>query len=74
MPAISGVLTTLTYLFPWLGRKSRPLLEKRGQRTKSALKTQARKKKKPAKDNGHNNDAPKSSEKADDEPPDQKPK
>jgi len=61
------VLTTLTYLFPWLGRKSRPWLEKRGQRTKSALKTQARKKKKPAKDNGQKNDAQKSSEKSDGE-------
>lgn len=44
MPAISGVLTTLTYLFPWLGRASRPLLERRGQRTKAKLKAAAKKK------------------------------
>ena len=74
MPAISGVLTSLTYLFPWLGRKSRPWLEKRGQRTKSALKAEARKKKKPVKDNGQENDEQKSSEKAVDKPTDQNPK
>lgn len=44
MPVISGVLTTLTYLFPWLGRVSRPLLEKRGQRTKARLKAAAKRK------------------------------
>lgn len=48
MPAISGVLTTVSYLFPWIGRKLRPQLEKRGQRTKARLKAEARRKRKPA--------------------------
>lgn len=48
MPAISGVLTTVSYLFPWIGRKLRPQLEKRGQQTKARLKAEARKKRKPA--------------------------
>jgi len=38
LPAISGVLTTLTYLMPWLGRAARPLLERKGARVKKALK------------------------------------
>ncbi len=38
MPAMSGYLTTLTYLAPWLGRAVRPLLERKGQRTKQRLK------------------------------------
>ena len=42
MPRISGVLTTLTYLLPWLGRAVKPSLEKRGQKVKKALKAQAR--------------------------------
>lgn len=48
MPGISGFLTTLTYLSPWLGRTVRPLLEKKGQRTKKALKAKARRAKKEA--------------------------
>lgn len=44
MPAISGALTTLTYLFPWLGRKARPMLEKKGKRVKTKLKAEAKKK------------------------------
>ncbi|MDH3747014.1 MAG: SDR family NAD(P)-dependent oxidoreductase [Gammaproteobacteria bacterium] len=44
LPAISGVLTTLSYLFPRLGRKMRPLLERKGKRTKAKLKAEAKKK------------------------------
>lgn len=42
MPPASGVLTTLSYLFPWLGRRIRPALERRGQRVKAELKEAAR--------------------------------
>ena len=42
MPAISGVLTTLTYLMPWLGRALRPALERRGSRVKKEFKAKAR--------------------------------
>lgn len=42
MPAISGALTTFSYLFPWAGRKMRPFLEKRGARRKKELKAKAR--------------------------------
>lgn len=45
LPAISGFLTTLTYLFPWLGTKMRPILERKGNRTKAKLKAEAKKKK-----------------------------
>jgi len=45
LPAISGFLTTLSYLFPWLGRKMRPLLDRRGKRTKAKLKAAAKIKK-----------------------------
>ena len=38
MPRISGVLTTLMYLMPWLGRSMRPLLERRGAKVKAKLK------------------------------------
>lgn len=38
MPRMSGVLTTLTYLMPWLGRAVRPALERKGARVKRALK------------------------------------
>ena len=38
MPRLSGVLTTLTYLMPWLGRIVRPLLERKGARVKRRLK------------------------------------
>lgn len=48
MPPSSGVLTTLTYLFPWLGRRLRPMLERRGQRVKAKLKTDARQRAKAA--------------------------
>lgn len=42
MPALSGFLTTLTYLFPGVGRITRPLLEKKGRRVKRRLKAQRR--------------------------------
>jgi len=38
MPRLSGFLTTLTYLFPGLGRAVRPLLERKGRKTKERLK------------------------------------
>lgn len=38
MPRISGLLTTATYLMPWLGRKMRPALERRGAEVKRRLK------------------------------------
>ncbi len=38
MPRISGILTMLTYLMPWLGRTVRPLLERRGASVKAKLK------------------------------------
>ena len=42
MPRISGILTTLSYLVPWLGRTIKPMLERKGQRVKSDLKAQAK--------------------------------
>lgn len=38
MPRLSGYLATLSYLFPRLGRGLRPMLEKKGRRTKDKLK------------------------------------
>lgn len=40
MPPISGGLTTLSYLFPWLGSKLRPLLDSRGRKVKRRLKAE----------------------------------
>ncbi len=42
IPAMSGVLTTLVYLMPWLGRAMRPLLERKGRRLKRILKSKAK--------------------------------
>ena len=39
---MSGVLTTLAYLMPWLGRALRPALERKGNRVKKELKAKAR--------------------------------
>ncbi len=39
MPPVSGLLTTLAYLFPMLGRKLQPLLDRRGRRVKHRLRT-----------------------------------
>jgi len=38
MPRISGLLSTLGYLLPWLWRVLRPSLERKGERAKKALK------------------------------------
>jgi short-subunit dehydrogenase len=42
IPLISGILTTLTYLMPWLGRAVRPALERKGARVKKEYKAKAR--------------------------------
>lgn len=42
LPKISGVLTTVIGLMPWLGRALRPSLERKGQRVKKELKAKAR--------------------------------
>ena len=42
MPAVSGLLTTVSYLVPWLGRALRPALERKGNRVKKELKAKAR--------------------------------
>jgi short-subunit dehydrogenase len=47
MPPISGLLTTLTYLVPGIGRLMRPVLEKKGRRVKRQLKAKMHK---PARD------------------------
>ncbi len=41
LPASSGILTTLAYLMPWLGRTMRPLLERKGAKVKRQLKKKA---------------------------------
>lgn len=40
MPPVSGLLTTLTYLFPGFARAMRPALESKGRRVKRRLKAQ----------------------------------
>jgi short-subunit dehydrogenase len=40
MPRITGFLTTLVYLFPWIGRLMRPSLERKGARIKAAIKAE----------------------------------
>jgi short-subunit dehydrogenase len=42
MPPVSGLLTTLAYLFPWLGRLLQPLLIRRGRRVKRELRAKMR--------------------------------
>ena len=42
IPALSGILTTLVYLMPWLGRALRPALQRKGSRVKKELKAKAR--------------------------------
>ena len=39
MPPISGLLTTLIFLFPGLGRLVRPILERKGRVVKRRLKS-----------------------------------
>lgn len=38
MPPVSGIMTTAMYLFPWLGRIVRPLLDAKGRRVKRDLR------------------------------------
>ena len=38
LPRITGLLTTITYLWPWVGRQIRPLLERKGRRFKEQYK------------------------------------
>ena len=38
MPTVGGILTSLSYLFPWLQDLVRPLLERRGRKVKRELK------------------------------------
>ena len=40
MPRITGLLTTLIYLFPWIGRQMRPMLERKGRRFKERFKAE----------------------------------
>lgn len=40
MPPVSGLLTTLMYLFPWIGRVARPIFEQKGRRVKRRLKSE----------------------------------
>lgn len=42
MPPISGFLTTLTYLWPGIGRIMRPILESKGRRVKREMKLKMR--------------------------------
>lgn len=42
MPPLSGVLTTVMYLMPWLGRFMLPLLERKGANVKRKLKAKAK--------------------------------
>ncbi|RZV33941.1 MAG: SDR family NAD(P)-dependent oxidoreductase [Chromatiales bacterium] len=37
MPTSSGILATLVYLMPWLGKRLRPMLQKKGERVKARL-------------------------------------
>jgi short-subunit dehydrogenase len=43
MHTSSRILSTLTYLFPWIGRTLRPMLEKKGARTKARIKAERKK-------------------------------
>jgi short-subunit dehydrogenase len=40
MPRVSGLLTTMMYLFPGLGPRVRPMLERKGARVKAELKAE----------------------------------
>lgn len=42
MPPVSGLLTTLSYLFPALGRALQPLLDAKGRRVKKRLRAEMR--------------------------------
>ena len=40
MPRVSGLLTTMMYLFPGLSPRVRPMLERKGARVKAELKAE----------------------------------
>ena len=40
MPRLTGFLTTVNYLFPWVGRQMRPVLERKGRRFKEKFKAE----------------------------------
>ena len=42
MPGITGFLTIIIYLWPWIGRQIRPLLERKGRRFKEQYKAAQR--------------------------------
>ena len=42
MPTSSGILATLAYLMPWLGKRLRPMLQKKGARVKARLVAERR--------------------------------
>jgi short-subunit dehydrogenase len=40
MPRLTGILTTVSYLFPWVSRQMRPVLERKGRRFKVKFKAE----------------------------------
>ena len=70
MPRMSGILTTMNYLMPWLGRMLMPMLERKGQRVKRDLKAKARAaaKQEDAEKKTARKDVPKDQPRTDDEP------
>lgn len=42
MPRITALMTTVTYLWPWIGRQMRPMLERKGRRFKERYKAAQR--------------------------------
>lgn len=40
MPRLTGILTTVSYLFPWVSRQMRPVLERKGRRFKGKFKAE----------------------------------
>jgi short-subunit dehydrogenase len=40
MPRLTGILTTVSYLFPWVSRQMRPVLERKGRRFKDKFKAE----------------------------------
>lgn len=43
IPRVTGFLATLTYLWPWIGRQMRPVLERKGRRFKEQFKAAQKK-------------------------------
>ncbi len=43
IPRVTGFLSTLTYLWPWIGRQMRPVLERKGRRFKEQFKAAQKK-------------------------------